>query len=62
MAHAEGTRRVYVVRTEPLQEVDVWLERHRGFWRNRMGALETEVALGRRQERDDESDEQQEER
>lgn len=65
VARAEGTRRVYAVRTEPLQEVDAWLERYRGFWQGRMGALETEVARGRHLEEiheHDETDEQQEER
>ncbi len=29
----EGPRRIYAVQTEPLQQVDAWLERFRGFWR-----------------------------
>jgi DNA-binding transcriptional ArsR family regulator len=49
----QGARRIYAVRTEPLQEVDVWLERYRGFWRGRMSALETEIARGRRTARGD---------
>ena len=48
VARAEGTRRVYAVRTAPLEEVDVWLERYRHFWRGRVAALETEIARGRR--------------
>ncbi len=48
---AEGTRRLYAVRTEPLQEVDVWMERYRRFWSNRIDALETEIARGRRERR-----------
>jgi len=50
---AEGPRRIYAVRTEPLQEVDAWLERYRRFWRGRMSALETEIARGRRRARGD---------
>jgi len=49
----EGARRIYAVRTEPLQEVDAWLERYRRFWRGRMAALETEIARGRRSARGD---------
>jgi len=33
---ADGTRRLYAVRTGPLQEVDRWIERYRGFWTNRL--------------------------
>ena len=44
-----GTRRLYSVRTEPLQEVDQWLQRYRQFWQTRLDALETELARGRRQ-------------
>ncbi len=48
VARAEGTRRVYAVRTAPLEEVDAWLDRYRHFWRGRVAALETEIARGRR--------------
>jgi DNA-binding transcriptional ArsR family regulator len=48
---AEGTRRLYAVQSAPLQEVDVWLERFRGFWSQRLDALATELARGRRQRR-----------
>lgn len=48
---AEGTRRLYAVRTEPLQEVDEWMERYRRFWDSRLDALETEIARGRRERR-----------
>ncbi|MEV0200949.1 metalloregulator ArsR/SmtB family transcription factor [Nonomuraea sp. NPDC050691] len=49
---AEGTRRLYAVDPTPLREVDVWLERFRGFWENRLDALATELARGRRRRRD----------
>jgi DNA-binding transcriptional ArsR family regulator len=46
-----GTRRVYAVRSEPLREVDDWLERFTPFWTQRLDALETELARGRRERR-----------
>jgi DNA-binding transcriptional ArsR family regulator len=48
---AEGTRRLYAVDTDPLREVDVWLDRFRGFWDQRLDALATELARGRRERR-----------
>jgi len=45
---AEGTRRLYNVHCGPLQEVDAWLERFRGFWTQRLDALGTEIARGKR--------------
>ncbi|MFB9576444.1 MULTISPECIES: ArsR/SmtB family transcription factor [Streptomyces] len=48
---AEGTRRLYAVETGPLREVDAWLERFRGFWEQRLDALGTEIARGRRERR-----------
>jgi DNA-binding transcriptional ArsR family regulator len=45
---AEGTRRLYAVEPAPLQEVDLWLERFRGFWEQRLDALATELARGKR--------------
>lgn len=47
----EGARRLYAVEPEPLQEVDVWLERFRVFWSQHLDALGTELARGRRQRR-----------
>lgn len=44
---AEGTRRLYAVRAEPLQEVDVWLEHFRRYWEQRLDALGTELARGK---------------
>ncbi|RII09220.1 Transcriptional repressor SdpR [Streptomyces sp. YIM 130001] len=46
---AEGTRRLYAVEAEPLREVDAWLERFRGFWEQRLDALGTELARGKRE-------------
>jgi len=47
----DGTRRLYAVRTEPLREVDAWLEHFRRFWTPHLDALATEVARGRRDRR-----------
>jgi transposase len=43
--------RVYRLRPEPLAEVDEWLGRYRSLWEQRLNALHTEVARGKRQRR-----------
>lgn len=45
----EGARRLYAVDSAPLQEVDMWLERFRRFWSQRLDALGTELVRGRRE-------------
>jgi len=45
---ADGARRIYTVDPAPLREVDEWLERYRRFWNQRLDALSTELARGRR--------------
>lgn len=47
----EGTRRLYAVDPAPLREVDAWLDQFRGFWSQRLDALATELARGRRERR-----------
>jgi DNA-binding transcriptional ArsR family regulator len=47
----DGARRLYAVDAAPLQEVDAWLETFRGFWAQRLDALGTELARGRRDRR-----------
>src|SRR6478752_5782046 len=47
----EAQRRVYSLRAEPLAEVDEWLGRHRAMWQQRLDALHTEVARGKRERR-----------
>jgi DNA-binding transcriptional ArsR family regulator len=44
----EAQRRVYGLRPEPLAEVEEWLSRYRALWEQRLGALRTEVARGKR--------------
>ena len=48
---AEGARRIYAVDPSPLSEVDMWLDRFRRFWDQRLDSLETELARGRRASR-----------
>ena len=47
----EAQRRVYGLRPEPLAEVDEWLGRYRALWEQRLQALHTEVARGKRERR-----------
>jgi DNA-binding transcriptional ArsR family regulator len=47
----EAQRRVYSLRLEPLAEVDEWLDRYRALWEQRLDALHTEVARGKRERR-----------
>jgi DNA-binding transcriptional ArsR family regulator len=47
----EGQRRVYSLDPEPLAEVDVWLARYRALWEQRLDALHTEIARGKRERR-----------
>lgn len=49
---AEGARRLYAVNTEPLQEIDIWLEHFRRFWNQRLDALGTELERGKRERRE----------
>ncbi|HET6399225.1 MAG TPA: metalloregulator ArsR/SmtB family transcription factor [Candidatus Thermoplasmatota archaeon] len=37
---AEGKRRIYRLDAGPLRELDLWLERYRPFWQERLDALE----------------------
>ena len=48
---AAGARRLYAVNSDPLREVDQWLDRFRRFWAPHLDALETELARGRRERR-----------
>jgi DNA-binding transcriptional ArsR family regulator len=48
---AEGARRIYALETGPLAEVDAWLTPFRAFWEQRLDALGTEVARGKRRRR-----------
>jgi DNA-binding transcriptional ArsR family regulator len=49
--HQEAQRRIYSLRPGPLAEVDEWLDRYRRLWEQRLDALHTEVARGKREQR-----------
>lgn len=44
----DGARRLYAVDTDPLREIDAWLERFRAAWTGPLDALQTEIARGTR--------------
>lgn len=44
----DGARRIYTLDTTSLREVDAWLEHFRVFWQQRLDALGTEIARGKR--------------
>jgi DNA-binding transcriptional ArsR family regulator len=48
---AQGTRRLYAVQADPLREIDEWLTQFRRFWQQRLDALATEIARGKRARR-----------
>ena len=47
----DAQRRVYSLHPEPLAEVDEWLGPYRSLWQQRLDALHTEIARGRRERR-----------
>ena len=47
----DGTRRIYSVDSAAMKEVDVWLDRFRGFWKVKLDALATEIARGKRRKK-----------
>jgi DNA-binding transcriptional ArsR family regulator len=47
----DAQRRVYSLSPEPLAEIDRWLARYRALWEQRMDALRTEIARGKRERR-----------
>ncbi|HET8868135.1 MAG TPA: metalloregulator ArsR/SmtB family transcription factor [Agrococcus sp.] len=50
----DAQRRIYGIRPAPLAEVDAWLDRYRPMWEQRLDALHTEVARGKRERRSSE--------
>jgi DNA-binding transcriptional ArsR family regulator len=44
----DAQRRLYSLDPAPLVELDDWLQRYRGFWAQRLDALETELRRARR--------------
>jgi DNA-binding transcriptional ArsR family regulator len=47
----DGPRRLYAIDPAPLREADTWLAQFRGFWEQKLEALATEVARGKRARR-----------
>jgi DNA-binding transcriptional ArsR family regulator len=47
----DAQRRIYSLRPQALAEVDEWLEGYRALWQNRIDALHTEIARGRKARR-----------
>lgn len=47
----DSQRRIYSLNPEPLAEVNDWLTRHLAKWEQRLDALHTEVARGKREKR-----------
>jgi DNA-binding transcriptional ArsR family regulator len=47
----EAQRRVYTLRPQPLAEVNDWLSRYLTQWEQRLDALHTEIARGKRERR-----------
>ena len=47
----EAQRRVYSLRPQPLAEIDEWLGPYRTQWEQRLDALHTEIARGKRERR-----------
>ncbi|WP_040338750.1 ArsR/SmtB family transcription factor [Candidatus Blastococcus massiliensis] len=47
-SRTEGRHRLYALDPRPLREIDDWLEPYRDLWAQRLDALDTEIARGRR--------------
>src|SRR3954451_8280892 len=50
-SRTDGRRRLYALDPAPLRELDDWLEPYRDLWAQRLDALDTEIARGRRARR-----------
>jgi DNA-binding transcriptional ArsR family regulator len=47
-ARSVAQRRVYSLDTAPLEELDAWLSQYRGFWTQRLDALDVQLRRARR--------------
>jgi DNA-binding transcriptional ArsR family regulator len=45
---SDGRQRLYALDPRPLRELDEWLEPYRDLWGQRLDALDSEIARGRR--------------
>ena len=50
-SRVDGQRRIYELAGPPFGEIDAWLDRLRGAWGQRLDALATEIARGKRERR-----------
>lgn len=48
---SDAQNRIYSIKAEPLAELDEWLGEYRTLWEGRFSALHTEIARGKRAER-----------
>ena len=48
-AEQQAQRRIYRIVPEPLAELDTWLGAYRELWTQRLDALHTEIARGKRE-------------
>ncbi len=51
----QAQRRLYSLEPAPLEELDEWLARYRGFWLQRLDALDTQLRRARRPTDEEES-------
>jgi DNA-binding transcriptional ArsR family regulator len=52
----DAQRRVYSLQPKPLEELDDWLATYRALWSQRMDALHTEIARGKRARKGESND------
>lgn len=50
-ARPDAQRRIYTLNSEPLADIEKWLEPFRKFWDHKLGSLATEVARGKKTRR-----------
>ncbi len=48
----DAQKRLYSLDPAPLAELDAWLAQYRGFWTNRLDALDTEIRRHQRQRKE----------
>ena len=48
---SDGRQRLYALDPAPLRDLDDWLDPYRDLWAQRLDALDTEIARGRRARR-----------
>ena len=46
---ADGQRRLYALRAEPLRELDAWMDRYRAWWETRLDAMARQLAKKKRE-------------